>query len=82
MKQEELNSILRLHKAWLNGKEFGERADLQGEILRGTDLRNSDLQDVILRGAILEDSDLQGAILRKIDLRQSDLRHSDLRGAI
>lgn len=82
MNKEELNSILRLHKAWMNGKEFGERADLQGAILRGTDLRNSDLRGVILRGAILEDSNLQGAILRKIDLRQSDLRQSDLQSAI
>lgn len=82
MKQEELNGIMNRHKAWLEGKFCGERADLQGAILRGTDLRNSDLQGVILRGAILEDSNLQGAILRKIDLRHSDLRHSDLRGAI
>lgn len=46
MTQEELNSILRLHKAWLNGKEGGKRTDL-----RGADLRR----------AILEDSDFRRA---------------------
>ena len=82
MNREELNSILRLHKAWLIGKEFGERADLHGADLHHARLQDADLQGAILRGAILEDSDLQGAILRQSDLRQSDLRHSDLRYAI
>ena len=64
MTQEELNSILRLHKAWMDGKDGGERADLQG---------------AGLQQAILEDSDLQGAILRDADLRGADLQHTDLR---
>lgn len=53
MKQEELNGILKRHKAWLEGKFGGERADLHG---------------ADLRGAILEDSELQGADLRGADL--------------
>ena len=82
MKQEELNGILKRHKAWLEGKFGGERADLHGADLRGAILEDSELQGAILRGATLEDSHLQGAILRGTDLRQSDLRKSDLRGAI
>ena len=82
MNREELNSILRLHKAWLIGKEFGERADLHGADLHHARLQDADLQGAILRHSILEDSDLQGAILRGADLRQSDLRRSDLQSAI
>ena len=82
MNREELNSILRLHKAWLIGKEFGERADLQGADLHHARLQDADLQGAILRNSILEDSNLQGAILRKSDLRYSDLRQSDLQSAI
>ena len=82
MNREELNSILRLHKAWLIGKEFGERADLHGADLHHARLQDADLQGAILRHSILEDSDLQGAILRQSDLRQSDLRQSDLQSAI
>lgn len=82
MNREELNSILRLHEAWLIGKEFGERADLHGADLHHARLQDADLQGAILRHSILEDSDLQGAILRGADLRQSDLRRSDLQSAI
>ena len=86
MNQEELNSILWLHKAWMNGKEFGERADLQGADLQRARLQGADLQGVILRHAILEDSELQGAdlrgaLLQHSNLRGAGLRHSDLRGA-
>ena len=71
MKQEELNGILERHKAWMDGKFGGERADLHGADLRGAILNDSDLQG----------ADLRGAILRGADLRQSDLRQSDLQGA-
>ena len=76
MKQEELNGILKRHKAWLEGKFGGERAELGGADLHHARLQDADLQVAILHHAILEDSDLQDAILRN-----SDLRHSDLRGA-
>ena len=71
MKQEELNGTLKRHKAWMDGKFGGERADLHGADLRGAILNDSDLQG----------ADLRGAILRGADLRQSDLRQSDLQGA-
>ena len=80
MKQEELNGVLRRHKAWLNGKEFGKRADLHGADLWGAILDDSELQGAILRGAILEDSKLQGAILRGAILEDSKLQGTDLRG--
>ena len=85
MKQEELNSILRLHKAWLIGKEFGERAKLGGTDLQRADLRHSDLRCADLQHAILEDSDLrcadlQHAILEHSDLQGADLQHADFRG--
>ena len=82
MKQEELNGILKRHKAWLEGKFGGERAELGGADLHHARLQDADLQGAILRSSILEDSDLQGAILRKSDLRYSDLRQSDLQSAI
>ena len=82
MKQEELNGIMKRHKAWLEGKFGGERADLHGADLHHAILDDSDLQGAILRGAILEGSKLQGAILRGADLRHSDLRQSDLQSAI
>ena len=82
MRQEELNGILKRHKAWLEGKFGGERADLHGADLHQAILEDSDLQGAILHHAILEDSDLQDAILRGADLRQSDLRKSDLQSAI
>ena len=44
MKNEELNSILRLHKAWLIGEDGGERANLQGADLRHAILEDSDFR--------------------------------------
>ena len=82
MNREELNGIMKQHKAWLEGKFGGERAFLHGADLHHARLQDADLQGAILRNSILEDSDLQGAILRKSDLRHSDLRQSDLQSAI
>ena len=83
MKQEELNSILRLHKAWLIGEDGGERANLQGKFLEGVDLQYSDLRNSILHGinfkdAILEHADLSGANLHRANLNQADMRGADL----
>ena len=82
MKQEELDGILKRHKAWLEGKFGGERAELGGADLHHARLVDADLRGAILRNVILEDSELQGAILRHSDLRHSDLRQSDLQSAI
>ena len=53
--KNELAEILRKHKAWLENKPDGEKADL----------RCADLRDANLQGA-----DLQGADLRYADLRR------------
>ena len=82
MNREELNGIMKRHKAWLEGKFGGERAELGGADLHHARLQDADLQGAILRNSILEDSELQGAILRQSDLRHSDLRQSDLQSSI
>ena len=62
--KEELEVFLRKHKLWLENKEGGERADLQGADLQGADLRRADLQGADLRGADLQGADLRGADLQ------------------
>ena len=43
MTQSEINKILELHKAWLNGDKNGKKANLRGADLREADLRWADL---------------------------------------
>ena len=71
MNQEELNGILKRHKAWLEGKFGGERADLRDTDFRHTDLRHADLRD----------TELQHTDFRHTDLRHADLRDTELHGA-
>lgn len=54
MTQQEINKILELHKAWLNGDKNGVRADLSRAGLSGADLRRADLRGANLRGADLD----------------------------
>ena len=61
MKQEELNSILELHRKWLYDEEGGKRADLYGANLYGADLRGANLYGANLRGANLYGANLYGA---------------------
>ena len=79
MEQEELNGVLKRHKAWLEGKFGGERADLHGEVLCGADLQGKDLRHADLHGAKLRDTDFRNSDLRDTDFRHTDLRHADLR---
>ena len=81
MKQEELNSIVELHRKWLYNEEGGKRADLSFENLRGADLCGANLRDADLRGADLRDADLCGANLYDANLRDADLCDADLCGA-
>ena len=78
MTQSEINKILELHKAWLNGDENGEKADLLKANLSGADLRWADLRVVNLSGADLRGADLRGADLRGADLRGTNLSGADL----
>lgn len=96
MNEQELKTVLELHKKWLEGKEEGKRAnlrksnllwadlreaDLQGADLQGADLQGADLRDTDLRGADLREADLRGVDLRKSNLRDADFRRADLREA-
>lgn len=54
MKQEKLNSVLELHRKWLNGEEDGERANLSGADLRRADLSDANLRRANLRRANLD----------------------------
>ena len=66
MNEQELKTVLELHKKWLEGKEEGKRANLRKSNLRGADLQGANLREADLRGA-----DLQGANLREADLDYS-----------
>ena len=79
---EQLQEILRLHKAWLKDEEECGRANLSYADLRGADLRGAVLRDADLRGAVLRGADLIGADLRDADLRGADLSGADLSGAL
>ena len=52
---EQLQEVLTLHRAWLNGAAEGRRA-----VLRGADLSGADLRGAVLRGAVLSGADLRG----------------------
>ena len=86
--QDELDEILRKHKAWLesDGKE-GERAILNGENLREEKLSGANLSKADLRGAFLEGTFLSFANLSGADISfaflddKSDLSRANLSGA-
>lgn len=79
MTQSEINKILELHKAWLNGDENGVKANLSEADLREADLRwanlsEADLSEADLRGADLDYSVFPlwcGALDVHIDERQA-----------
>ena len=64
MKQEDLNSILELHRKWLYNEEGGKRADLSFKNLCRANLRGANLRGANLRGADLRGANLRGANLR------------------
>jgi len=88
----DIAAILEDHGLWLTtGGAQGEKANLQGASLAGTDLtdanlananlRDADLQDCILTGANFEDADLRGANLSGSNLAGAELHHAKLRHA-
>ena len=86
MTQEELDIVLKKHKAWLSNEPDGERANLHEANLHGADLyeanlHGADLRGADLRGADLREADLYEADLREADLYEADLHWADLRGA-
>ena len=66
--EPDIESVLREHKNWLDGKEGGKPADLGNAILSEADLRGADLRDANLRGADLRRADLRRANLREVIL--------------
>jgi len=77
MTNEELKVILNNHKLWLDGKEEGVRANLEGANLEGANLGYANLMGANLRGANLSDADLSGADLSGADLSDADLSGAD-----
>ena len=63
MDQKRLNEILAAHKAWLEGKPEGRKANFLE-----ADLREADLWEANLREADLREADLWGADLRGANL--------------
>ena len=68
MNSKQLDTILKKHRDWLDGKKGGLRANLQGADLKGAFLQGADLQGAYLQGAYLQGADLQGAYLQEADL--------------
>ena len=97
MNKDYLNSILELHKEWINtNQQRGIRADLSNADLSGADLSGVDLSYAYLSGADLSranliDADLShaklsgailiGTYLLDADLYGADLSNADLSGA-
>ena len=77
MLYSELQMVLELHKKWLQDKEDGKHANLNG-----ANLRNADLSDADLRNADLSDADLRDADLSDANLRDANLRNANLSGAV
>ena len=48
MNEQELKTVLELHKKWLEGKEEGKRANLRKSNLRGADLQGANLREADL----------------------------------
>ena len=64
-----LQEILRLHKLWVEGDTFGERANLNC-----VDLSGSNLRGAYLRGANLSGVNLSGANLRYVIGNSKEIR--------
>ena len=60
MTNDELKKIIEKHEKWMKCQEGGERADLRGADLRGTNLCGADLYGADLFGTNLCGADLRG----------------------
>lgn len=75
MNKEELNKILEKHRLWLNDKNGGKRANLEGVNLEGVDFEGANLA-----GASFEGANLTGAILIEVNLTEVNLTRANLTG--
>ena len=78
---EELQTIIDLHKKWLYSGEGGKRANLRCANLIGANLIGANLRDANLRDADLIDANLYCADMRGANLYGADMRGANLRGA-
>ena len=76
MRIDELSAVLESHRMWLEGREGGKCADLDGANLRWANLRGANLH-----GANLREADLHGANLQEANLRGANLHVANLHGA-
>ena len=74
MEKQELQTIIKNHKKWLNNEPSGKMANLRMEYLSGADLRRADLRRADLRRADLSGADLSGANLSRAILSGANLR--------
>jgi len=82
MDQEQLQRMLRDHKAWLDSRETeGARADLAGASLERVNLAGAVLDGANLSGALLTNANFSGASLNHVDLSHSKVMHADFAGA-
>ena len=76
-----LKEILEKHEKWLNAKDGGERANLEGADLDGANLEGVDLRGANLWRASLLETDLRKANLEEAYLKDADLTRANLEGA-
>jgi hypothetical protein len=79
--QDDLAEIVAKHKKWIDEKEGGCRAYLEGAYLTGAYLNGAELNCAYLRGLELRYADFEGASLRYANLGSADLRGANLKGA-
>lgn len=81
MTRDGLEEVIHKHNLWLEDKEVGERANLEGVDLRCVDLCGVNLGESILSEAKLRCARLRGADLHMARLDFANLENADLRGA-
>ena len=81
MTKKELKVILDKHNLWLEGREGGVRADLEGAYLIGANLKNTNLEYANLIGTNLIGTNLEGANLYGANLKGATLIDANLEDA-
>jgi Pentapeptide repeats (8 copies) len=78
---QELTTILELHKLWLKGNSSGVKANLSDANLSDANLSDATLRGANLSGANLSDANLSYANLSYATLRGANLSDANLSGA-
>ena len=80
--EDELKTVLDLHKRWVKGLVGGVRANLAHRDLGGVNLAKANLAEASFAGASMAASNFAGANLAGADLFACDLSSTDLRRAL